>query len=152
MKNLTPAFLLVFCLTANAVFAQKTTSEKMENEVKATLVSMWDAIEKEDMERYASFLHPDFTSFGETNTYLSEGKELELRSIQNWLKTADNVHTEMHNPQVTIVGEVAWITYYWTDAGLDDGKPFTSKGKSTRIFVRENGRWLCIHGHYTLVD
>ena len=26
---------------------------------------------------------------------------------------------------------------------------FTQFGKSTRIFVRENGRWLCIHGHYT---
>ena len=152
MKISTPAVLLVFCLSANALFAQQTKSEKLENEVKTTLVSMWDAIEKEDMERYGSFLHPDFTSFGETNTYLSEGKELELRSTKNWLKTADNVHTEMHNPQVTIVGEVAWITYYWTDAGLEGGKSFTSQGKSTRIFVRENGRWLCIHGHYTLVE
>ena len=104
------------------------------------------------MERYASFLHPNFTSFGETNTYLSEGKELELHSIRDWLKTADNVHTVMHNPQVTIVGEVAWITYYWTDGGMDSGKPYASQGKSTRIFVREGGRWLCIHGHYTLVE
>jgi ketosteroid isomerase-like protein len=44
---------------------------------------------------------------------------------------------------------VAWITYYWTDGGLLDGKPFSSRGKSTRIFVKEGGRWLCIHGHYT---
>ena len=32
------------------------------------------------------------------------------------------------------------------------GERGTSRGKSTRIFVKENGRWLCIHGHYTLVE
>jgi ketosteroid isomerase-like protein len=144
--------LVLFSFIPFIAFSQNAnTTLQMESEVKATLVSMWDAIEKEDMERYASFVHPDFTAFGETNTYLSEGKEMELRSVRNWLKTADNVHTEMHNPQVTIKGDVAWITYYWTDAGLDGGKPFSSQGKSTRIFVREKGKWLCIHGHYTLV-
>jgi hypothetical protein len=43
------------------------------------------------------------------------------------------------------------IVYYWTDSGEVDGKRFTSRGKSTRIFVKENGQWLCIHGHYTAV-
>ena len=57
----------------------------------------------------------------------------------------------MHQPQVTVRGTVAWITYYWTDEGTIDGKRFTSRGKSTRIFVKEDGRWLCIHGHYTAV-
>lgn len=52
--------------------------------------------------------------------------------------------------QVTVRGDVAWVTYYWTDGGMTDGKRTSSRGKSTRIFVRENGRWLCIHGHYTL--
>ena len=52
---------------------------------------------------------------------------------------------------VTVRGTVAWITYYWTDEGVIDGKRFTSRGKSTRLFVKENGQWLCIHGHYTLV-
>ncbi|GAG67152.1 unnamed protein product [marine sediment metagenome] len=31
-----------------------------EEEVKNTLINMWDAIEKEDIERYASYIHPDF--------------------------------------------------------------------------------------------
>jgi ketosteroid isomerase-like protein len=57
----------------------------------------------------------------------------------------------MHQPQVTIRGDVAWIVYYWTDSGWVDGERMTSRGKSTRIFVREGGRWLCIHGHYTAV-
>ncbi|NNM32565.1 MAG: SnoaL-like domain-containing protein, partial [Gemmatimonadetes bacterium] len=109
------------------------------------------AIEEEDLDRYASHLHPDFTSFGETDLYLNEGKDYELRAYADYMTRVDGVHTEMHQPSVTVQGDVAWITYYWTDAGTRaDGERFTSRGKSTRIFVREDGRWLCIHGHYTL--
>jgi ketosteroid isomerase-like protein len=119
--------------------------------IEAALVDMWDALEKGDMERYAAHLHPDFTSFGETDPYLNEGKAYELRSVADWIRRVPGVHTEMHQPRVTVRGDTAWITYYWTDAGTTPGgERQTSAGKSTRIFVKENGRWLCIHGHYTL--
>ena len=125
----------------------------VEDEIKAVLVDMWAAIEDEDLDRYASHVHPDFTSFGETDLYLNEGRDYELRAYADYLSRVDGVHTEMHQPSVTVRGDVAWITYYWTDAGTRaNGERFTSRGKSTRIFVRENGRWLCIHGHYTLAD
>ena len=51
----------------------------------------------------------------------------------------------------TVIDRVAWITYYWTDSGAIGGERFTSRGKSTRIFIKEDGKWLCIHGHYTAV-
>jgi hypothetical protein len=35
---------------------------------------MWDAIEKEDIDRYAEFIHPDYTQFGENDSILLEGK------------------------------------------------------------------------------
>jgi hypothetical protein len=40
---------------------------------------------------------------------------------------------------------------YSSDEGTSKGKPFATHGKSTRIFVREGNKWLCIHGHYTLL-
>lgn len=112
---------------------------------------MWDAIEKQDIDRYASHVHPNFTQFGETDSVLLEGKSAEIEAIKNWTKHSSEVHTEMIQPKITIQGNVAWVVYYWSDAGFTDGKPFASRGKSTRIFVRENDRWLCIHGHYTLL-
>ena len=121
------------------------------DEVKATMVAMWAAIEAGNAELYATYVHPDFTQFGENDTYLAAGKALEVRSIADYVKRASRVHTEMHDPRVTVRGTVAWVTYYWTDAGYAGGARFTSRGKSTRIFVQENGRWLCIHGHYTAV-
>ena len=120
-------------------------------EVKATLDSMWAAVERGDSAGYAAFVHPNFTQFGENDTYLSSGKDLEVRSMAAYFRRAKDVHTDMHQAVVTVRGTVAWITYYWTDAGIANGVRFTSRGKSTRIFVKENGRWLCIHGHYTAV-
>ncbi len=149
MKNLA-LVLSGFLVFLNQLVAQPS-SPKDADEIKATLVAMWDAVEKGDLERYASYIHPDFTSFGENDVYLASGKELELRNYADFLKRAESVRTEMHQPEVNVTGEVAWMTYYWTDSGWVDGKRFSSRGKSTRIFVKENGKWLCIHGHYTAI-
>jgi ketosteroid isomerase-like protein len=138
--------------TLPALAAGQSSSAKDIAEIKAAMVAMWDAIEKGDIDRYATYVHPDFTSFGENDTYLAEGKEAEVRNYRAYLQRASAVHTDMHQPVVTVRGDTAWITYYWTDSGLLEGKRFTSRGKSTRIFVREGGRWLCIHGHYTAVS
>ncbi len=149
IKRLWPALILTTSLSGNL---QAQDAQTDETAIKQVLVEMWAAIERKDLESYAQYLHPDFSAFGEFDTYLAEGKELELRSIASYLERARNVHTEMHQPKVTVREDTAWITYYWTDRGFSGGERFTSRGKSTRIFVRENGRWLCIHGHYTVVE
>ena len=125
-----------------------------EDAIKLALVEMWAAIEAGDVARYGRYVHEDFTSFGETETYLREGKRLELLGVESWTSRYADIHTEMHQPEVTVRGDTAWITYYWSDSSINraTGARETTRGKSTRIFVREGGRWLCIHGHYTLVD
>jgi ketosteroid isomerase-like protein len=146
------SYAIVLCsFWTGLLLAQTRTQMRDEDEIKATLTAMWDAIGKGDLERYGSYIHPDFTVFGENDVYLSSGKELELRNIGDFIERSQNVHTEMHQPEVTVKGKVAWITYYWTESGEVDGERFSSRGKSTRIFVKENGKWLCIHGHYTEV-
>ncbi len=142
---------IALCVLALA-HAAPLPAQTPEQEVIDTLEAMWAAIEAGDLEAYARHVHPAFTQFGENDAYLAEGKALEVRTLADYLGRARDVHTEMHQPSVTVHGDVAWITYYWTDSGWVDGERFTSRGKSTRIFVRENGRWLCIHGHYTAVS
>lgn len=137
--------------TEGAKKGQNAFEQDQKEVIEQTLTAMWDAIEKEDLERYASYIHPDFTQFGETDTVLRAGKEAEIKGIRAWLEASDDIHTEMHEPRVTVKGEVAWIVYYWQDQGTTDGDVFETRGKSTRIFVKENNKWLCIHGHYTLI-
>ena len=148
MKDYTILALLIFVVSCTS----KTSDINEEQAIKDTLTAMWDAIEKEDIERYASYVHEDFTQFGETDPALNIGKKIEVDGVREWVKNSDGIHTEMIEPRVTIKENVAWITYYWSDFGTTNGNAFTSKGKSTRIFVKENGKWLCIHGHYTLLQ
>ncbi|HIF21524.1 MAG TPA: DUF4440 domain-containing protein [Gemmatimonadetes bacterium] len=84
----------------------------------------------------------------------TEEEAIRQTLVEGWVSRSADIHTEMHQPQVTVRGDTAWITYYWTDQSIDrqTGERGTSRGKSTRIFVKENGRWLCINGHYTLVE
>jgi len=138
-------------LSCQMTNSSESSINSSKEDVKQTLIDMWDAIEKEDIEGYASFIHPDFTQFGETDSILRVGKESEVNGIRSWVEESSNIHTEMVDPIVTIKGNTAWIVYYWKDRGTTNGKPFATRGKSTRIFVKENDRWLCIHGHYTLL-
>ncbi len=148
MKNITILLLPIFLIGCNS----NISSIDDEKAVKDTLIAMWDAIEKEDIERYANYVHDDFTQFGETDPTLNIGKQIEVDGVRDWVKNSDGIHTEMIEPRVVIKENVAWVTYYWSDSGTTNGKAFASKGKSTRIFVKENEKWLCIHGHYTLLQ
>lgn len=122
--------------------------------IEDAIVSMWAAVEAGDVDRYMTHIHTDYTLFGEGDIYLQSGKALERASYTDYLGRVKNVRTFMHQPEVTVRGDTAWITYYWSDSGIyttgsKAGERFTSQGKSTRIFVREGTDWLCIHGHFT---
>ena len=149
LQGLGLVFLFSSCIEISLKNEDSRTQEEVE--IKTCLIKMWDAIEKEDLDEYARYIHPDFTQFGESDPILKVGKESELSGVKGWLENSSNIHTEMDDPRVTVKNDVAWITYYWRDSGTSNGEQFASKGKSTRIFVREDGKWLCIHGHYTLL-
>lgn len=145
---------ILFSAVSCTYTGDKPSAQSIEEEkilIKQTLTEMWDAIEKEDLERYASFIHPDFTQFGEYDSVLQIGKDKEISGIAAWVEEASEIHTEMLEPVVTIQGNTAWIVYYWKDRGITEQGSFSTRGKSTRIFVKENNKWLCIHGHYTLL-
>ncbi len=142
-------WIFLFIVLSGCKNEPDTSTEK--EAVKATLTAMWLAIEKHDSVSYAKYIHPNFTQFGETDSILRVGKSAETTAMNDWMKHTENVHTEMHEPLVTVKDQVAWVIYYWSDSGKQDGKAFATKGKSTRIFIKENNQWLCIHGHYTLL-
>ena len=151
MKQLHNLIVYLFLVFIGLGCTPKPNEAEDKQAIKDTLVQMWDAIEKEDVERYASYIHKDFSQFGENDSTLNIGKMKEVEGVRQWIQSSENIQTKMIDPKVIIKGNTAWITYYWSDRGTTNKIPFASKGKSTRIFVKENGKWLCIHGHYTLL-
>jgi hypothetical protein len=65
-------------------------------------VALWDAIEEGDVERYASFLHPDYTVFSASGVYLSPseatwpGLSTTGRSGLRWMESASADRASPH--------------------------------------------------------
>ena len=134
-------------LLSNSLFAQQDD----ESQIIESVHSMWKAVAKNDLDEYLKFIHPDYSVFGEGDIYLHEGKDKERIDYADYLGRANGVRTFMHQPKVNVRGDTAWMTYHWNDAGYIKGERFTSRGKSTRVFVKEDGKWLCIHSHFTAI-
>ncbi|PCJ48646.1 MAG: hypothetical protein COA74_08025 [Gammaproteobacteria bacterium] len=146
MKTFRFIMPLLLVISHFSVVADKNDhSEAIISNIKA----MWKAIETNNLPDYLEYIHPDYTLFGESDAYLHKGKDKEAIDIGDYIGRAKDVRTFMHQPEVIVRGDTAWITYYWSDADYVSDVRFTSRGKSTRIFVKENGRWLCIHSHFT---
>lgn len=151
MKLIIKIILLSCLLLTGQVIAVEKKAEKQadKTQIISNVHAMWKAIETNNLKGYMQYIHPDYTLFGESDAYLHSGKDKEAIDIADFINRAKGVRTFMHQPQVVIRDNTAWLTYYWSDAGIINGKRYTSRGKSTRIFVKENGKWLCIHSHFT---
>lgn len=134
-------------LFSNAIKANQSD----QTQIIESIHSMWKAVETNNLDAYLKYIHSDYSVFGEGDIYLHQGKDKEAVDYGDYLGRVEGVRTFMHQPVVTIRGDTAWITYHWNDAGYSSGKRFTSRGKATRIFVKEEGQWLCIHSHFTAV-
>lgn len=139
--------VLLTTLLANASTSQDSRDDK--TQIISSIHTMWKAVQENDLDSYLQYIHPDYSVFGESDAYLHEGKDKEEIDYRDFLSRAKGVRTFMHQPKVNVRGDTAWITYYWNDAGYLSGERYTSRGKSSRVFVKENGSWLCIHSHFT---
>ena len=142
---------LLFLAFAQASLAAEDLQLSDEQQIVESILSMWGAVQKGDLDAYLEHIHPDYSVFGEGDVYLHEGKAKERIDYADYLSRATGVRTFMHQPKVTVNGDTAFITYHWNDAGYINAERFTSRGKSTRIFVKEEGEWLCIHSHFTAI-
>jgi ketosteroid isomerase-like protein len=45
----------------------------------------------------------------------------------------------------------AWGVTTWTSTGFDEaGRPYQRPGRATVALERRDGRWLCVHSHFSL--
>ena len=152
MKLSKPIFIVILLLSnlLTAVSASEASKDD-ETQIISNIQAMWKAVQENEIDDYLEYIHPDYTVFGESDVYLHEGKDKEEIDYRDFLSRAKGVRTFMHHPKVNVRGDTAWITYYWNDAGYLSGERYTSRGKSSRVFVKENGTWLCIHSHFTAI-
>src|SRR5262245_34334656 len=101
----------------------------------------WDeAMVKNNAEEISRFISDDWVIIG------TEGGITTKKSFLDVITSGDLTHNRMDSDEsrIKIYGETAVVTNRGTSAGLYKGVPFEFYEWSTSVFVRKNGKWICV--------
>lgn len=93
----------------------------------------------------------DYTEFNGDYPTLLVGKDVASRmaAVTPYDKA---MYSDMQNAHVQVYGDTAILTYNFSGIrGGADGKMKPSVAKSTRVYVKEGGRWMLVHANFAPV-
>jgi hypothetical protein len=93
----------------------------------------------------------DYTEFNGQYATRLDGKAMSDRMAEAAGKdSAKGIAAEMANPKVQVYnGDVAILTYNYVGMTIDkDGKTTPDRAKSTRVFVKKDGKWMLVHANF----
>jgi ketosteroid isomerase-like protein len=96
-------------------------------------------------------LADDYTEFNGDCPTLLVGKAMADRMV-DITPNDEAMFSDMQNGRVQTYGDTAILTYNF--AGLrraPDGKVTPTLAKSTRVYVKQNGRWMMVHANFAPV-
>jgi uncharacterized protein (TIGR02246 family) len=62
------------------------------------------------------------------------------------------IRLDRDNTYIKVNGNFAWACYQWEFNALAGDQPTASRGQTTLIFEKRNGRWVIIHNHTSLIE
>ena len=125
---------------------------KVAAEVMALARAQWASeIANEPMAQQNVSLADDYTEFNGDFPTLLVGKTTSTRmgEVTPYDKA---MYSDMQNGRVQVYGDTAILTYNF--AGLRrgaDGKVVPSLAKSSRVYVKQGGRWMLVHANFAPV-
>ena len=161
MKNLIAAVVLL-CLAALPVSSQAPPAkdEAVHNELRALRDGLVDAINKGDIERQLTYLHPNVVVTA-LNGEVSRGRDgvraYFLKMTAGPKRVVDSFHCEVMVDELTILyGAETGIAFGSAvqDYKLTDGLNLDVKTRWTATLVKEHDRWLVasLHASASLFD
>lgn len=142
---------IVACVCVFNLPAVAQTNDKVAKEVIAITKAEWAAM----LENRAEVGHiaDEYTEFNSTSPTRLDGKELTTRLFEADLSgSGASVAAEMANEKVQVYGDVAILTYNYIGRTKDkDGKVEPDLAKSTRVYVKKDGKWMLVHANFAPV-
>ncbi len=149
LRAATAAALLGF--VAPPVFAADNAA--VANDVMAVVRAQWAAeiAGKPAADELVSAAD-DYTEFNPAYPALVIGKATTVRLYDALAPDSKTLVGEMMNPHVQVYGDTAIVSYnYGGVIKTSDGKTKPTVGNSTRVYVRQGGKWMLVHGHFSPV-
>jgi ketosteroid isomerase-like protein len=143
------SLLTVFCFVAMSS-AQGASNQQVADEIIALVKAQWAASDAGNTAEYMKNVAEDYTEFnGDYSTRL-DGKAISTKvSDANNQGSVKTILSEMANAKVQVYGDVAILTYNFVGVTKDkDGKTTPSKAKSTRVYVKQGGKWMLVHAKF----
>jgi ketosteroid isomerase-like protein len=125
---------------------------RRQKEVMGTLERLLHAIYCQDTDTYRELVADDVSSFEAETPVRIDEVEFHLHYMrQRKTLRPPNVQYRLDivNPRVQLYGNVAIATYTLVATRSDEGGIRFSTTNETRVFVREDGRWMMVHFHKT---
>jgi ketosteroid isomerase-like protein len=131
---------------------QAADNPQVAAEIMALARAQWASeIAGEPMAQQNASLADDYTEFNGDLPTLLVGRSMSSRmgEVTPYDKA---MFSDMQNGHVQVYGDTAILTYNF--AGLrrgPDGKVNTSLAKSSRVYVRQGGKWMLVHANFAPV-
>jgi ketosteroid isomerase-like protein len=159
----TPSLISILALAAISVatallFAQQkpattdSSEQAIRNAVLETNARMAKAANSLDVEAFFSFiLETEKGSIVQNGTVFKSRQEAK-EAVKQGFMGVEKMDRQFINPQVTVISsEVAVLTSEGTLAAmLTDGRTVEGRFAVSLIFVRKEGDWKLLHGHYSV--
>ncbi len=151
-RNFVP--FCVCLVLALGVIATEAASKDIADEIISITKAQWAAEMKKDSSTAMKNIASDYTEFNFTYPTRLDGKELNQRLAEAQAEASgDLIAAEMANEKVQVYGDTAILTYNFIGAIKEkDGTVQPLLAKSTRVYIRENNRWMLVHANFAAVD
>jgi ketosteroid isomerase-like protein len=132
------------------VFGQQSSNKAVADEIIAIVKAQWAAENSNNFVEAGKNISPDYTEFNGDYATRLDGKELNMLLSEASGKDSGKVlASEMSNARVQVYGDTAILTYNFVGITQDkDGKVAPNRAKSTRVYVKQGGKWMLVHSNF----
>ena len=147
----------IFAVTGLALTASAPAMAEENPRVAAEIMDLaraqWAAeIARRPVAEQITSIAEDYTEFNPDHPTLIQGRALNARLYEAWAAGPTTLVSEMQNPRVQVYGDTAILTYNYVGLVRSrEGDITASNAKSTRVYARQNGRWMLVHANFSPV-
>jgi ketosteroid isomerase-like protein len=143
------AFVSLAAVTFVTAPAARADNASVEKEVMDTVAREWAAEMKGDVDGMLKSKSKDITMFDLGNPYRTD-YTVDNTIVRAETKPGAIITEHMINPKVQVYGDIAILTYNFVGLSKgSDGKLWHDYNRATRIYHKENGQWMWVHGHFS---
>ena len=129
---------------------QGSTTTAAEDAIRAVLAERTAAMNSRDADRFVTLYAPGTVVFDLAPPLQHDAAEvLDPAGKRDWFAGFDHMHSELHDLQISVGGDVAFAfaLVEWTATPKDEPDEFTMWFRSTVGLTRVDGSWLISHEH-----